>query len=354
VNLVVPIKRLDRAKSRLRGAVPADEHAGLVLAMLLDTVTAATQARGVSRVLVICEDERIPAALTGTGVESVDRRGLPSLNAALRFGAEHLGTPVGALQADLPALRPDDLAAAIEEAAGRRAYCADRAGTGTTLLLAAPGAPLDPRFGRGSAAAHAATGAVRVGAALPSLRCDVDTPHDLAVAAELGLGSFTEHRTDVQRIDQTGRSDRKEREMSEAEDWNAQLIAEFRANEGRVGGDFEGAPLVLLHHRGRKSGREYVTPVMYLPDADDDNTVYVFASKGGAPSNPEWYYNLTEAGDALVERGTERYRVTVRELSGADRDRTYAEQVRRFPGFGGYEEKTAGIRTIPVLELRRA
>lgn len=194
MDLVVPIKRLDRAKSRLRGAVPAEEHADLVLALLLDTVSAAAQAPGVGRILVVCEDERIPSALTGTGVECVDERGLPGLNAALTFGAEYLRTPdstVGALQADLPALRPADLAAAIAEADGRRAYCADRPGTGTTLLLAAPGQPLSPRFGVGSADAHAAGGAVRVGAELRSLRCDVDTAEDLATAAELGLGKFT-------------------------------------------------------------------------------------------------------------------------------------------------------------------
>ena len=190
----MPIKRLDRAKSRLRGAVPAEAHAELVLALLLDTVTAAISADGVRRVLVVCEDERVPAALLGTGVECVDERGLPGLNAALTFGAESLRTPantVGALQADLPALRPADLTAAIEEAAGRRAYCADRPGTGTTLLLAAPGEPLRPRFGAGSADAHAASGAVRIGAARPSLRCDVDTEADLAAAAELGLGAAT-------------------------------------------------------------------------------------------------------------------------------------------------------------------
>ncbi|WP_433237445.1 2-phospho-L-lactate guanylyltransferase (plasmid) [Streptosporangium sp. CA-135522] len=194
VDLVVPIKNLDRAKSRLRGTVPAHKHAGLVLTLLLDTVTAAAQAGGVRRVLVICEDERIPAALAGTGVECVDERGLPGLNAALRFGAAYLRTPgstVGALQADLPALRPADLSAAIEEAAGRRAYCADRPGTGTTLLLAAPGEPLHPSFGPRSADAHAATGAVRVGGSLASLRCDVDTEDDLAIAAQIGLGKFT-------------------------------------------------------------------------------------------------------------------------------------------------------------------
>jgi 2-phospho-L-lactate/phosphoenolpyruvate guanylyltransferase len=194
VDLVVPIKNLDRAKSRLRGAVPADEHGDLVLALLLDTVTAAVGASGVRRVLVVCEDKRVPDALAGTGVECVDERGLPGLNAALTFGAEYLRTPgstVGALQADLPALRSVDLAAAIEEAAGRRAYCADRPGTGTTLLLSAPGEPLHPRFGPGSADAHAATGAVRVGRASASLRCDVDTGRDLDIAAELGIGKFT-------------------------------------------------------------------------------------------------------------------------------------------------------------------
>lgn len=194
VDLVVPIKMLDRAKSRLRGAVPADEHADLVLALLLDTVTAAVAAAGVHRVLVICEDDRIPAALLGTGVDCVDERGLPGLNAALSYGAELLrseGSTVGALQADLPALRSADLAAAIDEAAGRRAYCADRPGDGTTLLIAARGEPLNPRFGPGSAAAHAATGAVRVGVSRASLRCDVDTEDDLGFAAELGLGTRT-------------------------------------------------------------------------------------------------------------------------------------------------------------------
>jgi 2-phospho-L-lactate guanylyltransferase len=194
VDLVVPIKNLDRAKSRLRGAVPDEQHADLVLALLLDTVTAAVGANGVRRVLVVCEDKRVPDALAGTGVECVDERGLPGLNAALVFGTEYLRTPtgtVGALQADLPALRPADLAEAIAAANGRRAYCADRPGTGTTLLLAAPGEPLDPRFGPGSADAHAATDAVRVGATLRTLRCDVDTEDDLAVAVELGIGKFT-------------------------------------------------------------------------------------------------------------------------------------------------------------------
>jgi deazaflavin-dependent oxidoreductase (nitroreductase family) len=142
--------------------------------------------------------------------------------------------------------------------------------------------------------------------------------------------------------------------MSDPLDWNAKTIAEFRANEGRVGGVFEGAPIVLLHHRGRKSGREYVTPTMYLPHDTEPDSVYVFATRAGAPTNPDWYYNLTAVGDGSVERGTETYTVIVRELTGAERDRVYAEQARRYPGFAGYARQTAGIRTIPVLELRRA
>ena len=137
-------------------------------------------------------------------------------------------------------------------------------------------------------------------------------------------------------------------------DYNQRIITEFRANEGRVGGRFEGAPLTLVHHRGRKSGREYVSPMMYLPDERDPATIYVFASKAGAPTNPEWYYNLVHAGTADVEVGTGTYPVTVTEVLGAERDAVYAEQARRYPGFAEYAEKTAGIRTIPVLALRRS
>ena len=142
--------------------------------------------------------------------------------------------------------------------------------------------------------------------------------------------------------------------MTETTGWNSKTIAEFRANQGRVGGPFEGAPMDLVHHRGRKSGREYVTPTMYLPHDADEDIIYVFATKGGASTNPDWYYNLTAAHDGSVERGTESYQVTVRELTGAERDRVYAEQARRYRGFAGYARQTAGVRIIPVLELRRA
>ncbi len=141
---------------------------------------------------------------------------------------------------------------------------------------------------------------------------------------------------------------------TELNDWNAKIIDEFRANEGRVGGPFEGAPLTLVHHRGRTSGREYVSPTMYLADEGDRATIYVFASKAGAPTNPDWYHNLTSAGRAQVEVGTDTYDVTVSELVGEERDRVFEEQARRYHGFAEYAEKAAGIRTIPVLALRRA
>ena len=139
--------------------------------------------------------------------------------------------------------------------------------------------------------------------------------------------------------------------MADPNDWNTRIIAEFRANEGRVGGQFEGAPIVLLHHLGRRSGREYVTPMMYLSDEADGGTIYVFASKAGSPSNPDWYYNVSDAGQTTIERGTGTYEVSVRELAGEERVRIYAEQARSYPGFAVYERRTEGVRTIPVLAL---
>jgi deazaflavin-dependent oxidoreductase (nitroreductase family) len=137
-------------------------------------------------------------------------------------------------------------------------------------------------------------------------------------------------------------------------DWNKQVIDEFRANHGKVGGQFEGAPMVLVHHRGRKSGSAYVTPLMYQADESDPNTIYVFASKAGAPTDPEWYRNLMAAEDgARVEVGDEEYDVDVEEITGELRDRIFDEQARRYTGFAGYAEKTAGVRVIPVVALRR-
>jgi deazaflavin-dependent oxidoreductase (nitroreductase family) len=93
---------------------------------------------------------------------------------------------------------------------------------------------------------------------------------------------------------------------------------------------------------------------MYLPDESDENIIYVFASKGGAPTNPDWYHNLMAAGAATVEVGTDSYPVDVSEVTGAERDRIYAEQASRYKGFAEYESKTSGVRTIPVLRLTRA
>ena len=137
-------------------------------------------------------------------------------------------------------------------------------------------------------------------------------------------------------------------------DWNTQVIEEFRANHGKVGGPFEGAPMILVHHRGRKSGTEYVTPLMYLPDETSEDTVYIFASKAGAPTDPEWYRNLIAADGASVEIGDDTFDVDITELTGEDRDKAFAEQASRYPGFAEYAAKTEGIRKIPVLALRRS
>jgi deazaflavin-dependent oxidoreductase (nitroreductase family) len=112
--------------------------------------------------------------------------------------------------------------------------------------------------------------------------------------------------------------------------------------------------MLLLHHRGRKSQREYVIPLVYLPHDTDPDTVYIIASSYGAPSNPDWYLNLMAAGTATIERDAETYEVTIREVAGEERNRLYLEQARRRSAFIGYAGKTAGVRVIPVLELRRA
>jgi 2-phospho-L-lactate/phosphoenolpyruvate guanylyltransferase len=194
VDLIVPMKPPRVGKSRLRGAVDEPAHPDLVLALAADTLTAA--ARVVRRILVVATDPPAVASLRRLGVEVADDGGTSDLNSALRHGEALLraGDPesvVGALQADLPALRSDELTAALAEAGGRRAFVADAEGTGTTLLLSAPGEPLEPRFGTGSALAHTGTGATALAAPLPTLRRDVDTPADLARAEELGLGGWT-------------------------------------------------------------------------------------------------------------------------------------------------------------------
>ncbi len=131
-----------------------------------------------------------------------------------------------------------------------------------------------------------------------------------------------------------------------AEDPNQAVIQEFRANQGRVGGGFAGAPLLLLHTRGARSGAERVHPVMYLELA---GRTFVFASKAGADSNPDWYHNLLAHPEVEVELGGTTRSARAVPVTGAERDRIYAEQVQRFPGFGEYQAKTT--RVIPVVEL---
>lgn len=132
-------------------------------------------------------------------------------------------------------------------------------------------------------------------------------------------------------------------------DWNQQVIEEFRANDGRVGGDFEGRTLLLLHHRGAKTGAERVNPLAYQRLADD--AVAIFASKGGAPTNPDWYHNLVANPDATVEIGAESFPVTARVAGGGERTEIWERQKRDWPGFADYEAKTKGIREIPVVVL---
>jgi deazaflavin-dependent oxidoreductase (nitroreductase family) len=136
--------------------------------------------------------------------------------------------------------------------------------------------------------------------------------------------------------------------MSEFADWNARVIEEFRASGGQVGGQFDGAPLLLLHTTGARSGAERVNPMMYL---DLDAGRYVFASKAGADTDPDWYRNLVAHPEVSVEAGGETYPARARVLVGEDRDRVYAEQASRFPQFAEYAEKTS--RVIPVVALER-
>ncbi|MEJ2888891.1 nitroreductase family deazaflavin-dependent oxidoreductase [Actinomycetospora aeridis] len=136
--------------------------------------------------------------------------------------------------------------------------------------------------------------------------------------------------------------------MEDVSDWNQQIIEEFRANEGRVGGPFEGAPLLLLHHIGRKSGAERVTPMMYQAV---DGGYAVFASYAGADVNPAWYHNLLAQPDVEAEIGTDTVTLHARDLPSDERGPIWEKQKQDYPGFAGYEEKTD--RTIPVVLLER-
>lgn len=131
-------------------------------------------------------------------------------------------------------------------------------------------------------------------------------------------------------------------------DWNSRTIEEFRANGGKVGGYWNGKPLLLLTTTGGKSGKRHTTPTMYLRDGD---RLLVFASKGGAPTHPDWYHNLRTHPQVTVEVGDETFEATATVLTGEERDRLYARQGELYPQFADYQKKTS--RKIPVIALER-
>jgi deazaflavin-dependent oxidoreductase (nitroreductase family) len=137
--------------------------------------------------------------------------------------------------------------------------------------------------------------------------------------------------------------------MPEANDFNQQIIEEYRANDGKLTGPFEGAPLLLLHSTGAKSGQQRINPVMYMADGD---RLAIFASKAGAPTNPDWYHNLLAQPGASVEIDGRTVEVKARLATDEERDRLWGKQKELYPGFAEYEQKTT--RQIPVIILEPA
>ncbi|PXX57458.1 deazaflavin-dependent oxidoreductase (nitroreductase family) [Nocardia tenerifensis] len=135
----------------------------------------------------------------------------------------------------------------------------------------------------------------------------------------------------------------------DAKSFNEQVIDEFRANAGKVGGMFEGAAMVLITTTGAKSGRRVTSPLVYLPDGD---RIVLIASNGGSDKHPAWYHNLVADPKLTVEIGTEQYEARAEVVTGAERDALYARMVEIMPGFGEYQAKTS--RVIPVLAVYRA
>ena len=135
--------------------------------------------------------------------------------------------------------------------------------------------------------------------------------------------------------------------MSNPNDWNTGVITEFRKNHGKVGGNFEGAPILLIHHTGAKTRKVRVNPVMYLKDG---GRYLVFASKGGADTHPDWYHNLIAHPEVEIEVGDEKISVRASEVKGEERDRVYAKQAALYPQFAEYQRKTK--RKIPVVEFK--
>jgi deazaflavin-dependent oxidoreductase (nitroreductase family) len=134
------------------------------------------------------------------------------------------------------------------------------------------------------------------------------------------------------------------------DDWNTKIIEEFRGNGGRVGGQFEGFPLLLLHTTGARSGQERVNPVAY--QKLDGGAYAVFASKGGAPVNPDWYHNLTAHPDVTAEIGAETVPLRARVAGGDERERIWTAQKAASPGFADYETKTTRQIPVVILEAR--
>ncbi len=134
--------------------------------------------------------------------------------------------------------------------------------------------------------------------------------------------------------------------MSDVKDWNKKVIEEFRANEGRVGGNFEGKSLLLLHTKGAKSQQERINPVACIKDGD---RFVVFASKAGAPTHPDWYYNVTANPLVSVEVGTEKFQARASVAEEPERTRLYNQMVEVMPGFDDYRRRTT--RVIPVIVL---
>lgn len=136
---------------------------------------------------------------------------------------------------------------------------------------------------------------------------------------------------------------------SNRKEFNRQLIEEFRTNGGKVTGQFAGRPLLLLTSTGAKSGRAYTTPLVYTKDGD---RLVIIASKGGAPTNPDWYHNLVAHPTATVELPDERFQAKVVVTAGAERDRLFNEQAKQMPNFAEYQRNTT--RKIPVIVLERS
>ena len=198
LGLIIAVKRLGVAKTRLAPVFPATTREALVLAMLTDTLTAATAVPELNRIIVVTADEIAAQTAAGLGadvlVDPTPDGHTDPLNHAIGHAERAMigSTPnVGVLQGDLPALQTADLIGALDAARShRRSFVADRHGTGTTALFAF-GTPLEPRFGPDSRARHRGSGAIELAGGWPGLRCDIDTPDDLAVARALGLGPAT-------------------------------------------------------------------------------------------------------------------------------------------------------------------